>query len=135
MDVRGRPYLNLGVLTEAVCRLPGVSGELLGRVGLDLPLHHQPASRAGPLDGLPHSNTSAFTGESFRRVPSKVPTSMLAVVMPPTMRAPMANVRRTPMYWFNTPRTPVALPRKAEAIMPSGRPLSRRSGAQLRAEF
>jgi pyruvate,water dikinase len=50
MDVRGRPYLNLGVLTEAVCRLPGISAETLTRLGLDLPVASDDAERAGPLD-------------------------------------------------------------------------------------
>ena len=35
-DVRGRPYLNLGALTAAVCRLPGLSPAALARVGVDL---------------------------------------------------------------------------------------------------
>jgi pyruvate,water dikinase len=50
MDVRGRPYLNLGVLTEAVCRLPGISAQTLTRLGLDLPLARDESERAGPLD-------------------------------------------------------------------------------------
>jgi phosphohistidine swiveling domain-containing protein len=50
MDVRGRPYLNLGVLTEAVCRLPGVSSETLTRLGLELPRSREEEPRAGPLD-------------------------------------------------------------------------------------
>ncbi len=49
MDVRGRPYLNLGVLTEAVCRLPGVSPALLAQLGIALPQSLRPL-RAGPLD-------------------------------------------------------------------------------------
>lgn len=50
MDVRGQPYLNLGVLLEPVCRLPGVRPELLGRLGLDLPRANAAPERAGPLD-------------------------------------------------------------------------------------
>jgi phosphohistidine swiveling domain-containing protein len=50
MDVRGRPYLNLGVLTEAVCRLPGISPALLGQLGLDLPRPQHEPVRAGPFD-------------------------------------------------------------------------------------
>ncbi|MDB4973666.1 MAG: Phosphoenolpyruvate synthase, partial [Myxococcaceae bacterium] len=34
VDVRGRAYLNLGVLTEAVCRIPGLSAHVLSRIGL-----------------------------------------------------------------------------------------------------
>jgi pyruvate,water dikinase len=50
MDVRGRPYLNLGVLSEAVCRLPGLSPEALARMGLQLPPELRDSGRAGPLD-------------------------------------------------------------------------------------
>jgi phosphohistidine swiveling domain-containing protein len=50
IDVRGRPYLNVGVLTEAACRLPGLSPEVLARVGLDLPPELREPGRAGPLD-------------------------------------------------------------------------------------
>jgi pyruvate,water dikinase len=50
IDVRGRPYLNLGVLTEAAGRLPGLSPEVLARVGLDLPRERPDPARVGPLD-------------------------------------------------------------------------------------
>ena len=48
-DVRGRVYLNLGVLTEAVCRIPGLSEQALARVGLDVP-HGRAGDRVGPID-------------------------------------------------------------------------------------
>jgi rifampicin phosphotransferase len=50
VDVRGRAYLNLGVLTEAVCRIPGLSAHVLSRVGLDLPRDVRPDDRVGPID-------------------------------------------------------------------------------------
>lgn len=50
VDVRGRAYLNLGVLTEAVCRIPGVSPRFLSRVGLDLPREQPLDDRVGPID-------------------------------------------------------------------------------------
>ena len=50
MDVRGRPYLNLGVLTEAVGRLPGMSPSLLSQLGLEMPAEAREPLRAGPLD-------------------------------------------------------------------------------------
>ena len=50
MDVRGAPYLNLGVLTEAVCRLPGMSPALLARVGLDLSTTPRGAARFDPRE-------------------------------------------------------------------------------------
>lgn len=50
VDVRGRAYLNLGVLTEAVCRIPGVSPKVLSRVGLDLPRGVRADDRVGPID-------------------------------------------------------------------------------------
>jgi pyruvate,water dikinase len=49
-DVRGRPYLNLGALTAAVCRLPGLSPAALARVGLDLGTDLGPIELAGPVD-------------------------------------------------------------------------------------
>jgi phosphoenolpyruvate synthase/pyruvate phosphate dikinase len=49
-DVRGRPYLNLGALTAAVCRLPGLSPAALARVGLDLGEDLGPVDLAGPVD-------------------------------------------------------------------------------------
>jgi pyruvate,water dikinase len=52
IDVRGRPYLNLGVLTEAVCRLPGLSPQVLSRVGLDLPRELREPDGVGPLDAV-----------------------------------------------------------------------------------
>ncbi|HEX5656571.1 MAG TPA: PEP/pyruvate-binding domain-containing protein [Polyangiales bacterium] len=50
VDVRGRAFLNLGVLTEAVCRIPGVSAHVLSRVGLDLPHDVREDDRVGPID-------------------------------------------------------------------------------------
>lgn len=50
VDVRGRGYLNLGVLTEAVCRIPGVSAHVLSRIGLDLPRDVREDDRVGPID-------------------------------------------------------------------------------------
>jgi phosphohistidine swiveling domain-containing protein len=50
VDVRGRAYLNLGVLTEAVCRIPGMSAHVLSRVGLDLPRDVREDDRVGPID-------------------------------------------------------------------------------------
>jgi rifampicin phosphotransferase len=50
IDVRGRGYLNLGVLTEAVCRIPGVSAHVLSRIGLDLPRDVRENDRVGPID-------------------------------------------------------------------------------------
>jgi pyruvate,water dikinase len=49
-DYRGRAYLNLGALTAAVCRLPGLSLGALSRVGLDLGPGLAPVDVAGPLD-------------------------------------------------------------------------------------
>lgn len=50
MDVRGRPYLNIGVLTEAVSRLPGMSSSLLGQLGISFPHAFGEPPRAGPID-------------------------------------------------------------------------------------
>ena len=50
VDVRGRAYLNLGVLTEAVCRIPGMSAHVLSRIGLDLPRDVRADDRVGPID-------------------------------------------------------------------------------------
>ncbi|MDB4976088.1 MAG: ppsA, partial [Myxococcaceae bacterium] len=50
VDVRGRAYLNLGVLTEAVCRIPGLSAHVLSRIGLDLPRDVREGDRVGPID-------------------------------------------------------------------------------------
>ncbi len=50
MDVRGRAYLNLGVLTEAVCRIPGFSAHVLSRAGLDLPRDVLDDDHVGPID-------------------------------------------------------------------------------------
>ncbi|MDB4991275.1 MAG: Phosphoenolpyruvate synthase [Myxococcaceae bacterium] len=50
VDVRGRAYLNLGVLTEAVCRIPGMSAHVLSRIGLDLPRDVREGDRVGPID-------------------------------------------------------------------------------------
>ena len=50
IDVRGRAFLNLGVLTEAVCRIPGMSAHVLSRVGLDLPRDTPTDDRVGPID-------------------------------------------------------------------------------------
>lgn len=49
-DVRGRAYLNIGLLTEAVCRLPGVSPEMLARVGLPVQVDMPMTERAGPVE-------------------------------------------------------------------------------------
>jgi pyruvate,water dikinase len=50
MDVRGRPYLNIGVLSEAVSRLPGMSPALLGQLGITFPRVLGEPPRAGPID-------------------------------------------------------------------------------------
>ena len=50
MDVRGRVFLNLGTLTEAVSRIPGLRKEVLARVGLSLPPDAHVPERPGPID-------------------------------------------------------------------------------------
>ncbi len=49
-DVRGRAYVNLGALTAAVCRLPGLSPQALARIGIDLGEALGPVDLAGPVD-------------------------------------------------------------------------------------
>ena len=46
-DVRGRAYLNLGLLTESACRMPGISPEALARVGLPVQADLDCLERAG----------------------------------------------------------------------------------------
>jgi phosphohistidine swiveling domain-containing protein len=50
-DVRGRAYVNLGLLTETVCRLPGITPASLQRVGLPVQLDLEgELDRAGVLE-------------------------------------------------------------------------------------
>jgi phosphohistidine swiveling domain-containing protein len=49
-DVRGRAYVNLGLLTETVCRLPGITPESLARVGLPVQLDLEQTERAGIIE-------------------------------------------------------------------------------------
>jgi pyruvate,water dikinase len=49
-DVRGRAYLNLGLLTESACRMPGITPEALARVGLPVQADLDCLERAGSLE-------------------------------------------------------------------------------------
>jgi pyruvate,water dikinase len=59
MDVRGSAYLNIGVLTETVLHLPGVSPELLMSLGIEVGLPSGGAERVGVL-GLARAATRLY---------------------------------------------------------------------------